>query len=278
MPIVYAAGPMWTFTPQTATSVEVLRGATGTVQYTVTNQSSRARSLVLLPTTGLSQAAACNLAPKGSPGSDCTLTININGNDLLERGIHGGPVVCQADSSGSANPNQCYQPTSADVLQVTTRDPCPSVPATYGLGSYHFNLSGTFFFGVLPLGSGDYQIEQGSNKCERSVKDLAVYPAFGQFTPIDFVFTLNDDGTITYPLTSLRVWCMGPPVIAIKPSSVTSTYNARSDASFNINVLIDESSCACDSFVVEGDGAYIATLGLNKSQCVVLCSPQRPMS
>ena len=113
-----AGKPMWTFTPLTATTVAVPPGTTDSVQYTVTNQSSKPKKLMLLPTSGLSQAGACNLAPKGSPGSSCTLTININGSNLPQGGIQNGPKVCQANADGSANPNQCYQPSRNNVLHI----------------------------------------------------------------------------------------------------------------------------------------------------------------
>ncbi|WP_367606093.1 hypothetical protein [Legionella sp. W05-934-2] len=118
VPTAHAGGPMWTFTPRTATTVAVPPGTTDSVQYTVTNQSSRPKKLMLLPTSGLSQGGDCNLAPKGSAGSSCILTININGSNIPAGGIQSGPKICQANANGSANPNQCYQPSKANALHI----------------------------------------------------------------------------------------------------------------------------------------------------------------
>jgi hypothetical protein len=241
---VNASGPMWTSELLTAHTTDVPRGSVGLVRYLLTNESQRPMNLVLVSTPGLNQVGPCILTPKGQPGSQCTFSISINGRDLPGGGIHKGMRICQADSNGNPNLNQCYQPERADIVDITTSpDLCPSVSAEYGLGSYNFNLAGTFVFGVPPLGPGDYQIETGSTKCDRVIKDLAVYPDLGSFNPIDFTFTFNADGTITYPETSLRVWCGVPPFISIQPSSTSSTYNDASDASFDINVLINETSC-----------------------------------
>lgn len=113
-----AGVPLWTFEPLTATTIAVPPGVTDTVQYRVTNQSSRAKNLVIQPTSGMTQSSTCNLVPKGRSGSSCTLTLTINGSNLPEGGIQNGPILCQANQDGSANVNQCYQPSRANVLHV----------------------------------------------------------------------------------------------------------------------------------------------------------------
>lgn len=113
-----AGSPLWTFEPLTPTTVAVPPGSSDTVQYRVTNQSSRAKNLVIQSTSGITQASACSLSAKGSPGSTCTLTLNINGSNLPEGGIQSGPRLCQAHQDGSANPNQCYQPARGNVLHI----------------------------------------------------------------------------------------------------------------------------------------------------------------
>lgn len=116
--VVQAGEPLWTFTPLTATTVAVPAGTTSSVQYTVTNQASRPKSLKILPTSGLSQTGACDLAPKGHAGNSCTLTLNITGNDLPSGGVQNGPKLCETDPDGSPNPNQCYQPDRVNVLHI----------------------------------------------------------------------------------------------------------------------------------------------------------------
>lgn len=114
----FAASPLWTFRPLTATTVAVPPDTTITVQYEVTNQSNRAKNLVIQQTTGLTQSSTCTLAPKGRPGSSCALTLIIDGSNLPEGGIQNGPRLCQANSDGSANENQCYHPAPTNVLHA----------------------------------------------------------------------------------------------------------------------------------------------------------------
>lgn len=103
-----AAGPLWTFTPQTSTSITVAKGDNAQVIYTVQNQSAKAKTLVMKPIAGISQSAPCNLPAKGS----CTLTLNVNGA-TLQGDVVGGPVLCQ-----QGNDLQCYQPSSTNILRI----------------------------------------------------------------------------------------------------------------------------------------------------------------
>lgn len=108
-----AGAPVWTFTPLTPTTVALPPGTTGSVEYLVTNHSSRPKNLVIQSTSGITQTSACNLAAKGAPGSTCTLTLEINGSNIPEGGIQSGPRLCL-----NSNPNQCYQPERANVLHI----------------------------------------------------------------------------------------------------------------------------------------------------------------
>ncbi|MFN7097630.1 MAG: hypothetical protein ACK4PR_08760, partial [Gammaproteobacteria bacterium] len=51
----YAGTPLWTFTPLTATTISVPANGTATVQYQVTNQSSKSHTLVMNSITGVTQ-------------------------------------------------------------------------------------------------------------------------------------------------------------------------------------------------------------------------------
>lgn len=111
-----AGAPLWTFTPLTATTLTVQTGTTATIQYNVTNQSSKAHTLAVTPITGITQitttgncASPFVLAGKQS----CVLTLSVDGSQLTGN-VTGGPVVCQ---TGSAL--QCYQPSSANALKIT---------------------------------------------------------------------------------------------------------------------------------------------------------------
>lgn len=115
----FADQPLWIFTPETATSVEFPVNLTSSIIYTVSNQSSRSRSLVIKPIQGVTQVSSCVLAPKGQTGDTCSLNLSITGSDLPQQGISGGPVLCQSDSNGAPNPLECYQPSPSDVLNIT---------------------------------------------------------------------------------------------------------------------------------------------------------------
>ncbi|MCC5793026.1 MAG: DUF1566 domain-containing protein [Legionellaceae bacterium] len=112
---VQAAKPLWTFVPQTATDITVAKGDSAQVIYTVQNQSSRAKTLVMKPIVGVSQGTACQLPAKGS----CALTLNVNGA-ALQGDVMGGPVLCQ-----QGNDLQCYQPSSANILRIRLTQPPP---------------------------------------------------------------------------------------------------------------------------------------------------------
>ena len=118
--------PVWTFTPLTPTTFPVSDTGVATVQYIVQNQSHKAKRLVLLPMPGIQQTAPCNLNPKGQAGDTCTLSLLITGSALPAEGITGGPNLCQANPNGSPDPNQCYQPSSANILRITKGGALPS--------------------------------------------------------------------------------------------------------------------------------------------------------
>lgn len=116
---VHAGIPNWSFSPNGIPVVSVTNTGTATFSYTVTNNSKKAYQLVLSPNTpaGISQSGgACILS---GLGSSCTLTLNINGSALPSDNVSGGPILCQFNSNGTPNPNQCYQPNPMDKLVIT---------------------------------------------------------------------------------------------------------------------------------------------------------------
>ena len=130
----HAGSPVWTFMPLTATTISVPSNGTGTVQYTVTNQSSRTHVLAMQPITGVSQNTSSGYC--GNPFTlgyhqSCVLNLTINGS-LIPSYFSEGPVVCQ-----QGNSLQCYQPNTPDILTVTKTE------ATYTVGGTVNGLSGT---------------------------------------------------------------------------------------------------------------------------------------
>lgn len=114
---VFAGAPLWTFEPLTATTITVPANGTALVQYRVTNKSNRPHTLAMQPIRGITQITTglnvCGnpfvLSGKGS----CILSLQINGSQLSSP-ITDGPVVCQ-----QGNLNQCYRPSSANILRIT---------------------------------------------------------------------------------------------------------------------------------------------------------------
>lgn len=164
-----AGVPVWTINtaPGAKPTQTVTPGNTSTIEYIIQNHSSYPRTLLIQPIQGVTQEAPCQLAPKGQPGSRCTLKLRIDGNALDSNGIEGGPNLCEANADGSPDPNRCYQPDQAGKLHININAlglPAPTVsptqlqlvpgcPKTYRLRitNYTFTdaLNMTFDFGVL---------------------------------------------------------------------------------------------------------------------------------
>ncbi|KGP64109.1 hypothetical protein EP47_08170 [Legionella norrlandica] len=119
--VVQAAGPLWTIVPASGNNPTqtVPENGTAVVQYIVQNQSGKSKKLVIQSMPGITQTTPCLLAPKGRAGSSCVLNLAINGRALPRSGIHSGPAVCQANPDGTPNPNQCYQPSAINSLNIT---------------------------------------------------------------------------------------------------------------------------------------------------------------
>lgn len=112
-----AGSLLWTFTPLTATTLSVPSNDTATVQYTVTNQSSRVHTLSMQSIQGITQLTT-GLGACGNPfilagKASCTLSLQINGSQLTQP-ISDGPIVCEQGST-----LQCYRPASANILAIT---------------------------------------------------------------------------------------------------------------------------------------------------------------
>lgn len=120
-----ASLPLWTITkaPESNPQQSVAKNGTVRVSYFIDNVSSKTKILTIQPTPGISQLTSCQLSAKGQVGSCCLLTLLITGSALPKGGLRGGPIVCQADTTGSSNANQCYQPNQADSLSIDIGQP-----------------------------------------------------------------------------------------------------------------------------------------------------------
>lgn len=121
MTATLAGIPLWTFTPLTPTTISVSVSGSATIQYRVTNQSRKPYILVMIPIAGISQdttAGNCSNPFKLGYQQSCTLTLQVTGS-ALQCNVIGGPIVCQANPNGTPNPNQCYQPSQVNSLNIT---------------------------------------------------------------------------------------------------------------------------------------------------------------
>jgi len=113
----YAGEAVWTFEALTATKVSLPRNSTTTVQYRVTNQSSKTHVLAMKPMIGVTQTTeetgSCSSPFTLAGGASCLLTLEVNGSQL-QGNLTTGPDVC---ISGSAL--QCYRPSAANSLNIT---------------------------------------------------------------------------------------------------------------------------------------------------------------
>jgi hypothetical protein len=118
--MAHAGIPVWTFdsVPGYSPKVIVLKRGSTIIKYKVTNQSKKKHTLAMQPLAGISQTDLCRLEPKGSLHSSCILTLTVTGSELPRSGISGGPVLCQVNSNGSPNPNECYRPNKANELNI----------------------------------------------------------------------------------------------------------------------------------------------------------------
>jgi hypothetical protein len=113
----YAGAPVWTVTPLTATTISVPSNDTATVQYTVTNQSSRVHTLSMRSIQGITQTTTglgiCGNPFILTPKASCTLSLQVNGSQLTSS-INDGPIVCEQGST-----LQCYRPAPSNILHIT---------------------------------------------------------------------------------------------------------------------------------------------------------------
>ncbi len=237
-----AGRPMWTFKPLTDTTFTITANDTATVQYEVTNHSKRQKTLVILPTQGVVQSMGC----VANPGGTCLLELTINGEKLPASGLKGGPALCQANTDGSANPNQCYQPSSGDILNITVVQAPPNTtltPLTQTLA-----LSTTNYAGADPALVGNPRIIRIENTGSIPANNVQVstsgVPAGTSITNNDCTGTLNASATCDITITpggtaspdnSANACTISP---GTEPEPTIVTVSADNAPSTNVNVLV----------------------------------------
>lgn len=114
---IFAAGPLWTFTPLTPTKLSLINTKAAIIRYTITNQSPKTHTLALKAIPGVIQVPlgpkTCGTSFTLGYGQSCNLILFINARNLTGNIIN-GPAVCD-----QGNPLQCYQPSQAASLNIT---------------------------------------------------------------------------------------------------------------------------------------------------------------
>ena len=94
---VQASTPLWTFEPLTSTTVILPDDETALVQYKLTNQSNRLKTLEMKPIQGITQRTTevgdCGIPIVLGGKAPCTLSLTITINQVPNP-INSGPVVC----------------------------------------------------------------------------------------------------------------------------------------------------------------------------------------
>ncbi|MFC3909318.1 WD40/YVTN/BNR-like repeat-containing protein [Legionella dresdenensis] len=115
------SAPVFTFTPTTPTTIQVPANGTAIVQYLVTNLSSRAHTLMMVPANGIAQMTSpqyCTNPFVLGARQSCLLTLQVSGSQISSQAV-GGPQVCEQGPNGNPSPFLCYQPSPANILNIT---------------------------------------------------------------------------------------------------------------------------------------------------------------
>ena len=285
LPTTYAAYPLWTFTPNPSYPPNLSINATQTaiVFYTVQNQSHKAKSLIIESTPGIVQSLPCKLSPIGQPGSSCALVLAVTGNALPKEGIHTGPILCEANSNGTPNANQCYRPSAADNLNITlTPSPVgvtisvnplilPMAESAIGTvtvtNSTNSSTTANNVVATIPSGSG---ISVQSTTCGTSL-------AIGASCTITFA-TTTQVGPTTIPVSgtntntaNVYVAVTDQPVISITgPVQQSRIIPTNGISSLNLQVTNDSNSLFYANNITVIDKTSCPNLMIDASNCISL--------
>ena len=239
----YAAFPLWTFSPNInyPPQISINPSQTATVVYTVQNQSYKAKSLVMKPIPGIVQSFPCQLTPVGQPGSSCSLILAVTGNALSTVGVHTGPILCQSNSNGTPNSNQCYRPSAADSLNITLSN--PSVGVTISVNP--------FILLMADHSTGTVTVTNNANSSASANNVTATIPGGSgisvQSTTCGSSLAIGATCTITFASSTQE----GPTIIPVKGDN-TNTANVY--AAVTDQPLISITGPIQQSRIVSTDG------------------------
>lgn len=140
--------PLWSITPSGGSqpTQQVSRSGSVSVAYLVQNNSrSRTVTLGMLPQQGTSVSPAqCSLKPQGQSNNSCVMTLTIQGSEIPDSGLRGGPRLCALSANGTPNPLQCYQPSLANSLNITITDVVPATTISASVSDVVLATDGIF--------------------------------------------------------------------------------------------------------------------------------------
>ncbi|AWN73917.1 beta-propeller fold lactonase family protein [Legionella anisa] len=221
MALAYAGTPLWTLTPLTATKITVPTNGVATVKYLVTNQSKRSHTLIMTAIPGITQVTKTGNCPNPfilGYQQSCILNLTVNGS-AITRNIIGGPVVCQ-----QGNLNQCYQPSSVNILHITQ---APAQEYTIG-GS----ISGLTASGLVLQNNGGDNLSVAANAT-----------TFQFSTPVAFGGSYN-------------------VTVLTQPKGLTCTVNNGSGSNVMANVTNIAITCSTITYTIGGSISGLTTSGL----------------
>ncbi len=238
--MVHAGTPVWTFTtnPSYPPTVSVPANSTATVQYTVTNQSTKPHTLVMTAIPGITPtvtgcASGCSSSATTlclpTRGSTCTLTLSVDGRQL-QGNVSGGPKLCE---QGSAL--QCYRPANplnitltAAQAAVITVTPSTLALSVTGLTTTTGNNSGTpRVFTIHNAGPGTAFAVTGPASASPSISSIS-------YTGCESI-PINSDCTVTITPSATP----SAAVADTNPTPITLTIQGSNTNPLNptVNVL-----------------------------------------
>ncbi len=281
---VEAGSPLWTFTPLTATTLSIPSNGTATVQYQVTNQSSRTHTLAMNPITGVTQNTGGGYC--GNPFSlgyhqSCVLNLTIDGTTILG-GFSGGPVVCQQGSG-----LQCYQPSASDALNITKSEAVYTVGGTVnglsgtvilennGGGSLTITADGTFAFATTEHSGDSYAV---TVQTQPNTQTCTVSNGSGTITNSSITNVVVTCSTNAHTVGGTASGLAGGESVVLQNNSTdnltltangsfTFTTSVAQGATYSVSVLTQPSTQTCS--VTNGSGTMG---GSNVTNVTVTCA------
>ena len=265
----FAATPLWTYSAPRPATTTVSAGSAATIQYTVTNQSTRTKDLILRATPGLT-ASPCHLATKSST---CTLTLTVNGSGVPLEGIHTGPVLCE-----KGNPLQCYQPSLPNSLNITK-----SKISNHTVGGSVTGLTGTVT--LLNNGTNSTPISTDGNfTFSTAIAEGSTYAVTVGTQPVDQICTVaNGSGTMgganvtnvtvtcSTNNTTLSVSATGTIPVNNGTSSFTVTNTGTTYTAYNVHAVLPAGWTR-----VTQVSSNCATIAPNNGTCILTFSSTAP--